>query len=248
MMVIQERIIKDKNGNKFMKKFLLALFLLCLSAIIHANKCVDNIASKLFVYESGAVLMLKDCSLQDQDISPIIEFLKKQPTNSILQIEMNSNKISDDGFIQLIHFLASANLLKQDALMIIPNNQISDAGAAEFAKTNIFMRLDLSSNKVSDFGAMLLASNQTIKALSLGNSGITDAGVVSLAQNSNFSMLELQGNLITDAGAYKLARKNIGWLNVSNNKIGTNGIAALENAYKQHQYDYLFDQGNPGNS
>lgn len=229
-----------------LKKILIGLIWLSLSASVSANNCIDHIKSKIVVWDEGKELNLDNCSIQDKDVSGIIQFLKTQADNSIIEIELNSNKISDQGLLELLSFLKTSHVAYAHFWLNAANNQISDVSAAELAKTT-FQGLDLSNDNISDMGVMLLAENQAIEALYLENNRITDIGVASLAQDHNLRRLDLKNNLMTDTGAYVLSRRLYYVLDVSNNQIGANGINALEYACNNLQtIDNLFDDGNPG--
>lgn len=251
-------------------KFIVSLICFGLSTAIHANKCLDNFSSHMYVRSDGYIdVLLNSCELKNEDVQNLISHVKSQ-LRSINTLSLVYNQIADDGAIALANFLNERNVLSANNEVYIAYNSIGDEGAkafaqiktlynlnisfneigvigaAEFAKNTSLNLLCLDYNKIGDLGAILLAGNQAIANLYVDGNAITDVGAISLAKNSHFSVLSIKDNMLTDTSAFVLSRQNYWLLDVSNNKIGSDGINALEKAEASHSIHFLLHNNNPG--
>lgn len=240
-----------------MKKILMSLICLSFSSSMYANKCVDEIASRVTVEQGFFIdINLISCHLQDGDIANIVNFLKTLQPNSLEWLQLNNNDIGDQGASELGNFLSGdgASLLSKFVMLDLQDNHIGDVGAVSVSKISELEELNLSNNQIGDAGVEAIALNPTLIDLkldgnhigasgaaalgqaksvnlfeiSLNSNHIGDVGAMLLAENLLIDYLSLLDNGITDDGAKSLAKlPYVSQLNLCKNQIGDSGAMVL---------------------
>ena len=142
---------------------------------------------------------------------------------------------------RMIDLLSARHLGSLDVL-VLSNVRLGVRGARALAAVSNLQnlrRLSLVGCEVKAKGAAALASSShlvNVRELALDRNKLDDAGVEALARSAmltNLDRLTLSKNNITDTGCAAFTQTNaehISWLDLSNNKIGSAGVAAIAGA------------------
>ncbi len=189
-------------------------------------------------------------NIRDQGVRKIFDFLEAvKLTNRILEINLASNNIGNDG-AKII-----ARILKQDQVIKIDltNNKIKSEGAKEIAKiikdNKSLTKLNLSKNYLESEGTKAIAEslrgNDYLVELNLSSNKITDNGAISIAEvlagdNISITTLNLGNNAISDEGAVKIAKmletnNTITRIDLSDNDISDKGARIIIDALKKNK-------------
>eukprot|EP01138_Halocafeteria_seosinensis_P013795 gb/GECG01014087.1/.p1 GENE.gb/GECG01014087.1/~~gb/GECG01014087.1/.p1 ORF type:complete len:542 (+),score=58.91 gb/GECG01014087.1/:1-1626(+) len=181
-----------------------------------------------------------------------------QNNNSLKRLDIQGQKIKDEGAEAIFNALASSNI----EILEIAFNSIGVSGAAslsEALKQNpVLQRLSLVANCIGDQGvnafARSLQANDSLQMVDLSSNSITNEGASALAEtlrsNSTLVVLRLNGNDVGDVGAAALgdtlrAHTGIMYLEVTACGIGASGIMSLAAAVgAQFVLRYLDISGN----
>jgi Ran GTPase-activating protein (RanGAP) involved in mRNA processing and transport len=157
------------------------------------------------------------------------------------RLEIQGNKVSDDGMASLDFLLDSPSL----AFLQLGANQISGSGilmAVPSLSINSSLKaLHLNGNCIGSEGAFALCGalkgNSSLEVLGLGGSLIGDVGAVAVAdllgsRGNSIAHLNLWDNNISSIGAKALARSfeistSISFVDLWNNRIGDDGAKAV---------------------
>ncbi len=194
--------VNNLEDGHFMRQLnlLTCLFLslgISLTALASENVCLNNLNAN-----NSSSLNVMNCDLNDADVPTLVAFLNKNP--GILSLYAVNNHIGDAGAKAL-------RQCKSIAGLILDNNQVSDVGAEDLAKMNLY-KLSLNNNKITDQGAIALA-NSTTRVLMLNHNQITDVGAGALGETTH-EELELNDNKITDRGVLQF-EKNASYMAIS---------------------------------
>ncbi len=146
-------------------------------------------------YTQGNKLDLRHGSLKDADIPAIVEFLKKNPSITILNLSWNMD-LSSVGLVQLaaIDTLTDLDISRNGKGTDTTNYGLEAKDVVAFVNHPSLKRLNLSLNNIGDEGAMALAKNTVLESLDIGANNISDVGVIALAQNKTLKELSLWAN------------------------------------------------------
>lgn len=252
---------------RFYKKFLYSLIILSFNSFVHANQCVDELASHVTKDGDYNRVDLSHCYLQNKDIPAIINFLELLPANSLEFLDLSYNSFTDridPGVFNLLIFLRASHLLGSYGEIRLNNNHIAEMCTSVFyvipelhkldvsstdirstydlARGTALQELNLANNFIDDFDAKILASNNSLISLNLSQNAIGDAGAAAFANNSALKYLNLGRNQIHDQGAQALAlNSSIENLVLDANFINYSGAAALSKNKHLHQLDLSFN-------
>ena len=161
--------------------------------------------------QSLTSLSFQYCLVSDIGAQALAEGLINN--NSLITLNLTSNKLSCDGARALAESLAHCSLT---SLNLSYNNGISDIGVqalAERLSHSSLTSLNLACTGISDIGTRDLARSlpsSKLKLLNLLGNRISCSGAQALAEglvnNSSLTTLNLSNNAILDNGAYALAK------------------------------------------
>lgn len=227
------------NFFSFFIFFILNIFSISVYA---ENVCIKNIDQ----HRRGYILDLSKCHLQDQDMSAVASFIKKNPydpidslllsdnnigPNGIADLKLNeidtlildNNNLGDDGVDKLFKAIPHINILS------LKNNHLTDKTASTLEKISLPRdNLDLSDNHITVVGIRYLVKNPSLKTLRINNNFIGDDGAIALANKASLDMIMASNNQLTDTAAIEISKHiNLKEVILSNNKITAKGAHAL---------------------
>ncbi|XP_054016458.1 leucine-rich repeat-containing protein 34 [Hylaeus anthracinus] len=143
--------------------------------------CVETCTSKRRLDMRGSIVHQKiERLLEDVDIPALLLFLKRH--QDVVHVNLSSNKISDNGFINLLdHMLVHKNVLELD----VQNNDITQKGIEYMVKVGEGVEiesLNLMGNKFGDEGskclALFLLKNECIRRLNVAQVDQTASSLI----------------------------------------------------------------------
>ena len=161
--------------------------------------------------------------------------------NTIQELHVANNNISDDGAIAISEYLKTNNTLQS---LNLAKNNITSVGAkriSEVIKSSMILQtLDISHNKISDDGATVISeylkTNNTLQSLNLAKNNITSVGAKRISEVIKSSIilqtLDISHNNISDDGAITIIKA------VTNNKTSLS-IDVSENSRKLDEVNML---------
>ena len=126
--------------------------------------------------------------------------------------------------------IASINVFLQnrkDTYLILRDNKITAAGAAELAIDTIQF-LDISKNNIKDEGVVAVANSTSLSGLAIESTQVSDKGIIALAQNKNLKYLYIGNDTIGVEAAKELANNTtLEELGIVGNPFDHEGISAF---------------------
>lgn len=147
--------------------------------------------------KKGDLLDLSFAGLNDDDMPAIVNFLKKNPEVSKLNLSGNE-ELSGKSFVPLAS-IASLKEIDLSRNSKHCDNDVCFGGlnaqeAQAFAKSETIKSLDLTMHSIGNEGAKAFAKNKSIQELNLRSNEIDDEGGSSVAQSENIQALDLSAN------------------------------------------------------
>lgn len=215
----------------------------------------DTRLISLFVSESVPNLYLDHRPIPEEGAVALAKTLPAHDETEVLSL--NNSSLTDAAVKHIGEVLEKLSVKN----LILSNNKIGAAGAADIAKgisqNATLTELNLENNEIDDAGVAALASaivsKPAITALNLSGNKVGAAGVKSLVEalssDHSFPVVNLAKNNLNDASVAELVKlitsnNTVNTLNLSNNKIGDAGAAALAGALASNHNVLYVDLSN----
>ena len=138
----------------------------------------------------------------------------------LTQVDLKNNQQLSDA--GLANFKDCMNL----TLLFLGNTKVSDAGLAHFKDCKNLTQLYLSDTQVSDVGLDQFKGRQNLTYLRLAGTRVSDAGLANFKDCKDLMLLKLGSPQVSDAGlAHFKGCKNLGYLGLINTKVTDAGLA-----------------------
>lgn len=215
----------------------------------------DTRLISLFVSESVPNLYLDHRPIPEEGAVALAKTLPAHDETEVLSL--NNSSLADAAVRHIGEVLEKLSVKN----LILSNNKIGAAGAADIAKgisqNATLTEINLENNEIDDAGvaalASAIASKPAITALNLSGNKVGAAGVKSLVEalssDHSFPVVNLAKNNLNDASVAELVKlitsnNTVNTLNLSNNKIGDAGAAALAGALASNHNVLYVDLSN----
>lgn len=177
-------------------------------AISHSN-AKSNVNLNLLQHVKNQTLDLSGSGLEDKNMPAIVDFLKKNPQITIVNLGYNG-KLTGVGLVPLASITSLKELNLERNYKDCPNNKciggLEAKDVALFANHKSLTKLNLMMHSVGDGGAEQLAQSNSITDLELSGNDLTDKGGVALAGNKNLKYLALNFNEVGLLTAQAIAK------------------------------------------
>lgn len=186
------------------------------------RRLLNEITHNIF---NNASLCLSECSLDDGDMTRLIDALRNNI--SIVHLDLSRNSITDVGGIALANFLQTSNIIREINLSC---NDISQGTVLSLSKTKLIF-INISANPEVKDHVVHFSTMPSLKTFYASECRVTDTGASALFGNNSIEELDLSSNLVTGISFMALSAINSGVkiLNISQNMLEHENLRPLEN-------------------